>query len=177
MRSWLVVLIALLLSAGCSKNIRPSTELPNIVMEDLYGRWYIQANVPYFAEKGKVGSYVEYHPRDDGRIHDWYFFRREALSAPLEKWTGVAENLDTVSNAQWRAQFIWPLWSRFDIAYANAQKDQLVVTSADRKLCWIYTRSQQLSDSDRERLLERATALNCPTEKMIKIPQLSSPPD
>ena len=44
------------------------------------GRWYIIANVPYFFERDKVGSYVEYRARDDGRVDDYYFARDDSLN-------------------------------------------------------------------------------------------------
>lgn len=36
------------------------------------GRWYVMANIPYFAESGNLAPYVEYSLRDDGLIDDHY---------------------------------------------------------------------------------------------------------
>ena len=41
---------------------------PAVDLQRFMGRWYVIANIPYFAESGYVGSYVEYEvaPTDTG---------------------------------------------------------------------------------------------------------------
>lgn len=165
---------ALLVLAGCAgAPARPDQSLPKLGVEDILGRWYIHANVPYFAERGKVGSYVEYVARPDGRFDDLYFFRRDTLDAELEQWTGVAEILDPNSNARWRAQFIWPLWTEFRMVHLSEDRQWLVVTDRQAELCWIYGRSSTISDARYAELVEVARAERCPVDQFVRIPQLA----
>ncbi|MCU0756756.1 MAG: lipocalin family protein [Xanthomonadales bacterium] len=164
--------VALLVLAGCAGSpVRPDSSLPKLGVEDILGRWYIHANVPYFAERGKVGSYVEYIARPDGRFDDLYFFRRESLDAELEQWTGVAEILDPNSNARWRAQFIWPLWTEFRMVHLSADRQWLVVTDRQAELCWIYGRLPVISEERYAELVEVARAERCPVANFVRIPQ------
>lgn len=169
-----VLAAALLLLAGCAgQPARPDASLPKLGVEDILGRWYIHANVPYFAERGKVGSYVEYAARPDGRFDDLYFFRRDTLEATLEHWTGVAEILDPNSNARWRAQFIWPLWTEFRMVHLSADRQWLVVTDRQAELCWIYGRASAITDQRYMELAEVARAEGCPVDQLVRIPQLA----
>ena len=42
------------------------------------GRWYIIANIPYFAERDMVASRAEWVLRPDGKIDDSYYARKKA---------------------------------------------------------------------------------------------------
>lgn len=176
MRLVLAALAAALLLAGCAgQPARPDASLPKLGVEDILGRWYIHANVPYFAERGKVGSYVEYVARPDGRFDDLYFFRRGTLEAKLEQWTGVAEILDPNSNARWRAQFIWPLWTEFRMVHLSEDRQWLVVTDRRAELCWIYGRNPSISEERYQALAEIARAERCPVDQFVRIPQRTDP--
>src|ERR1700760_3885170 len=75
-----VVALALLVLSGCSgepPNPNPRASVPlTTVPVDLpryMGRWYIIANIPYFAERDFVGSYAQWVLRPDGKIDDSYY--------------------------------------------------------------------------------------------------------
>lgn len=168
-----VLALALLALAGCAGTpARPDSSLPRLGVEDILGRWYIHANVPYFAERGKVGSYVEYRARPDGRFDDLYFFRRDTLDATLEHWDGVAEILDPNSNARWRAQFIWPLWTEFRMVHLSEDRQWLLVTDRKAELCWIYGRASAISEERYADMVKIAETERCPIEAFVRIPQL-----
>ena len=71
-------------AAGCSgspPNPNPRAAAPlSTVPVDLpryMGRWYVIANIPYFAERRFVGSRAEWRLRDDG-----------SLAASNQRWLG-----------------------------------------------------------------------------------------
>jgi apolipoprotein D and lipocalin family protein len=174
-RAWgLSLLISAALLGACAS--APSSPLPApepaLNVERFLGRWYVIANVPYFFERGKVGTYVEYHPRDDGRIHDLYFYREKDLSAPLESNEGIAEVVDTQTNAAWRAQFLWPLWFGFNILYVDDDYQTALVGHPDRELGWIYARTPQIDAARLEAMFKRLEAAGYQREQFELIPQL-----
>ena len=59
----LVSLLGLGLLAACSSESPPLTLAPDVDLSRYAGRWYVITNIPYFAERGNVGAYVEYARR------------------------------------------------------------------------------------------------------------------
>ncbi|MEQ1438405.1 lipocalin family protein [Fontimonas sp. SYSU GA230001] len=169
----LVVVVGILLLSACASV--PKTPLPvpdpAVERERFLGRWYIVANVPYFFERGKVGSYVEYRPRADSRIDDFYFARDGSLDAPLEQSRGVAEIVDTASNAHWRAQFFWPFWASFHILYVDADYRHALIGDPSRDYGWIYARSPQIDPATLDALFARLEAAGYRREQFALIPQ------
>lgn len=174
-RTWLLPLLlstaVLGACAGAPAQPLPVPE-PPVQVERFLGRWYVIANIPYFFERGKVGTYVEYRPREDGRIQDLYFYRDEELSAPLESNEGVAEVVDKKTGAAWRAQFLWPLWFGFNILYVDADYQTALVGHPDRGLGWIYARTPQIDAERLEAMFKRLEAAGYKREEFVMIPQL-----
>lgn len=169
-------MLGLLLGACASA---PRTPLPTpaepVDVQRFLGRWYIIANIPYIGERGDVGSYVEYHARDDGRIDDRYFYRDGSFDEPLEKRSGVARIVDTATNAHWEAQFIWPLWFSFHVLYVDEDYRYTVIGHPDRDLGWIYARAPQIDPQALDALFDRLIAAGYRREQFVLIPQL--PPE
>ena len=51
--------LAITALAGCTTNSPPLTLEPDVDLGRYAGRWYVIANIPYFAEKGNVASYFD----------------------------------------------------------------------------------------------------------------------
>lgn len=173
-RTWLLPLLfaSALLGACAGSPVQPlPAPEPPLQIDRLLGRWYVIANVPYFFERGKVGAYVEYLPKDDGRIRDLYYYREETLSAPLENSEGVAELVDAKSGTL-RAQFIWPLWSGFNVLYVDADYQTALLGHPDRDLGWIYARKPQIDAATLDALFERLVAAGYRRDQFVMIPQL-----
>lgn len=175
MRGWAGLIGALVL-LGCAGSARLTAppDATALDVERFLGRWYIIAHVPYWAERGKVGSYVEYRARPDGRYDDLYYFRRDALEAPVERWEGVAWILDPPTARRWKARFLWPLSTEFWVLEVDPEYRTALIGTPDRRLAWIYARSPEL---DPERLAgakRRLGELGYPVDAMVPIPQRPS---
>ena len=54
--AWLLAgCLNFLLLTGCSPEAQPLMLAPQVDLDRYAGRWYIIANIPYFAERGNVG--------------------------------------------------------------------------------------------------------------------------
>ena len=167
----LVLALTLAGCAGDSARIKYAREaLPEIARKDLLGRWYILANVPYFAEAGKVATRVEYVERSDGRLDDLYYFRR-TLDGPEKRWEGIAWALDE-SGARFKARFIWPFSTEFWIIALQADQQIALIATPDAKLAWIYARSPSIENASYEAALSRLRAFGVDTDQLVRIPQL-----
>jgi apolipoprotein D and lipocalin family protein len=140
-------------------------------LERYMGKWYVIANIPYSAEKGKVGSYVEYLPRTDGRMDDLYFFRKKDFDAPIQQWSGVAWVIDSSTNARWKAQFIWPF--RFDYLILETAPDYswAMVGHPSRDLAWIFQREASMDPALYQQLLAKFNVLGYEANRIQKVPQ------
>ena len=73
------LLIACAACSGPPPNPNPRAAVPlqtvPVDLQRYMGRWYVIANIPYFGERGNVGSYAEWALRPDGRIDDAYVYR------------------------------------------------------------------------------------------------------
>jgi apolipoprotein D and lipocalin family protein len=146
-----------------------SRPLPELTREQLLGNWYILANVPYFAERGKVATRVEYVQRSDGRLDDLYYFRRE-LGAAEKRWEGVAWPLDA-SGARWKARFIWPFSSEFWVIDLSADGQIALIATPDAKLAWIYSRRPSIEPARYQVALDTLRQFGVDPDALVPIPQ------
>ncbi|HEY1077283.1 MAG TPA: lipocalin family protein [Fontimonas sp.] len=173
-QAWLLpLLLSIAALGGCASSPTQPLPVPDppLQVERFMGRWYLIANIPYVFERGKVGTYVEYLPKDDGRIRDLFFYREKELSAPLESNEGVAEVVDAKAGAL-RAQFIWPLWFGFNVMYVDGDYQTALVGHPDRDLGWIYARTPQIDAERLESMFKRLEAAGYQRAQFVMIPQL-----
>lgn len=167
----LFLLSAMTLLVACSstplRNTLGAAPAPHVDRERFLGTWHILANIPYFAERGKVATRVEYVKRDDGRVDDLFYFRR-SLDGPEQRWSGVAWALDA-SGARWKARFIWPFSSEFWVI--DIDDEVALIATPDAKLAWIYARTPQISAERYQAALTRLAAFGVDTTQMLQIPQ------
>lgn len=174
---WLVCAMVAVLCIACAPsttkrgNLAPLPVQAKVDLEKFMGRWYVIANIPYRAEAGKVGTYVEYRPRADGRMDDLYFFRKKDFERPLKQWSGVAWVVDRESNARWLAQFIWPF--RFDYLILETAPDYrwALVGHPSRDLVWIFAREASMDEALYQQLRGKLTALGYDVSRVLRVPQ------
>ena len=76
----------------------PLTSTADVDLERYMGRWWVIANVPYFAEKGKVATADIYALREDGRIANVFAYRK-AFDKPEKETNAVARVLPGTTRA------------------------------------------------------------------------------
>jgi apolipoprotein D and lipocalin family protein len=173
----LICTLALTLCIACAGSTTKRQKLPplqvqaSVDLAKFMGRWYVIANIPYRAEAGKVGSYVEYRPRPDGRMDDLYFFRKKNFDNALTQWSGVAWVIDRQSNARWQAQFIWPF--KFDYLILEAASDYswALVGHPSRDLAWVFAREAMMDEALYQQLRGKLSAMGYDETRVLRVPQ------
>ena len=174
------LLICTLLSVLCiacaptttkRENLAPLQVQAKVDLEKFMGRWYVIANIPYRAEAGKVGGYVEYRARSDGRMDDLYFFRKKDFEHPIKQWSGVAWVVDKNSNARWLAQFIWPF--KFDYLILETAPDYswALVGHPSRDLAWVFARKATMDEALYQQLRGKLAAVGYDVKRVLRVPQ------
>ncbi|WP_029921737.1 lipocalin family protein [Nevskia soli] len=146
--------------------LAPAVDLPRFM-----GRWYVIANIPYFAEAGYVGSYVEYAQRPDGDIDDLYFGRKGSFENPLEKKELKDSVVAGSNNAEWRASPVWPVSFSYLILYVDPAYQYALVGYPERKWGWVFARSPEIDDATYHRLLAEFDRQGYDTSRFLRVPQ------
>lgn len=173
LRRALLALLSLF-SASCASK-PPLQTVPQVDLPRFMGDWYVIAHIPYFLEKGKVGTLDRYALRPDGRIQNSYLFRRDTLDAPLEEWRGVAWVKDTTTNAEWRVRFVWPFAAKYFIVDLDPDYQWAVIAHPSRKLAWILARDTVMDDATYAGLLKNLEKQGYDPARLAKVPQRPAP--
>src|SRR5581483_3647863 len=102
------ILLALAVSAVSVRAADATKPLKTVRHVDLaryMGDWRVIANVPYFAERGCIDSIEGYRARPDGKIDNYFTFRKGDFSQPQKRIHAVAQVYDHQTNAEWRVLF------------------------------------------------------------------------
>jgi apolipoprotein D and lipocalin family protein len=163
--------MALLLLASCTTSAQPPLTLASNVDLDRYaGRWYIIANIPYFAERGKVGSYFDVS-FPDGKVLDVYSARDKSFDAPLKSFTMNGYVVPGTGNARWRESPFWPVYLSYLILWVDPDYHHALVGYPGRGYGWILSRSPQMDGSTYQALLAHFSEQGYDSSLFRRVPQ------
>lgn len=170
-RTTVLLLISALILTGCASRGAPQATYDSVDVDRFLGRWYVISNIPYFAERGKVGSYVEYRRRDDGRFDDLFFSRKKDFDAPIKQQSGVAWIPDPAHPGRWKVRFIWPFTADFLLLYADKDYQVALIGHPSRDLAWVYSREPEMDSSTYDELLVVLAGFGYDTDRLMRVPQ------
>jgi apolipoprotein D and lipocalin family protein len=185
MRRTLVIALAVAgiaaVAASCSNgpsNPNPRADVPlRSVPVDLpryMGRWYVIANIPYFAERDFVASRAEWTLREDGKIEDVFYGRKHGFDRPETRH----QFLDTVKpgsgGGEWSVQLFWPIRVTQMTLWVDPDYRYTILGYPNRKLGWIFSRDATMSDDTYRSLLARLDAMGYDTTRFRRVPQMPS---
>lgn len=180
MRRLALLLPLLMLLAACASTggtaMPPLTSTATVDLERYMGRWWVIANVPYFAERGKVATADIYALREDGRIANTYAYRK-AFDKPEKTMDGVATVVPGTNNAQWRIAFFGGL-VKADLLVMEVAPDYswALIGHPKRKLAWIFAREQTMDEALYQQLRAKFAAWGYDPETISRVPQLPNQP-
>jgi apolipoprotein D and lipocalin family protein len=166
------------LAAACSNgppNPNPRAEVPlQSVPVDLpryMGRWYVIANIPYFAERDFVGTNVKWTLREDGKIDDEFFGRKNGFDKPVTHH----QFLDTVKpgsgGGEWSVQPFWPIHVTQMTLWVDPDYRYTILGYPNKKLGWIFSREATMSEDTYKSMLARLDAMGYDTTRFRRVPQ------
>ena len=153
----------------------PVSLAPQVDIERYMGKWFVIANIPYFAEAGAVGSYDAYTMLPDGRIDTVFGYHDKDFTGPEQFATSVASVVPETNNAQWRVQFFWPISFSYLILYVDPAYQTAAIGYPDRSLGWVFSRSPTMDQATYQGLLERFKTQGYDIGQFRRVPQ--SPDD
>jgi apolipoprotein D and lipocalin family protein len=164
--------MALCMLAGCAANHQmPLTLAKQVNLERYSGRWYIIASIPYFAERGNVGSFFDIS-FPDGHVRDVYHGRDKTLDAPPTSLTMNGYVVPNTGNARWRESPFWPIYLSYLILWVDPNYNYALVGYPGRGYGWILSRSPQIDASAYQSLLGRFGEEGYDTSHFRRVPQI-----
>jgi apolipoprotein D and lipocalin family protein len=182
LRSAFAIAAAVIVSACASTNThpmkKPSTPLHTVRYVDLprfMGDWRVIANIPYFAEKGCVDSIESYALRPDGKIENWFTYRKKSFDAPQKTIKAQAVVVNKETNAEWRVKFFGLIAANYLVIDLDPNYQWTVIGHPSRNYGWIMAREKTLPPATYEMLLDRLAAQGYDPARFAKVPQSPGP--
>jgi apolipoprotein D and lipocalin family protein len=140
-------IVAVCVSVSASAKSPPLVSRASVELPRYMGRWWVIANIPYFAENGKLASADIYALRPDGKI-DNVFVYRKGFEQPEKQMHAVATVVPGTRNTQWKVAFFGGLL-RADYLVLEVAPDYswALIGQPSRKLAWVFSREQRMDDA------------------------------
>jgi apolipoprotein D and lipocalin family protein len=169
----LIAIPALLL--GCATKGAPLRTVAHVDLPRYMGHWRVIAEIPYFAEKGGVGSVESYALLSDGTIYNWFVTHKGSFSAPESKVTAHAYVVNKQTNAEWRVKFLGGLITApYLIIDLDPNYQWTVVGHPSRNYGWIMARQKTMPDATYHGILTRLSGQGYDISRFKKVPQMPS---
>ncbi len=167
---WLLVGVVLYAFGGDETAMQLNTTA-KVDLKRYMGAWHVIANIPYFAEKGKVATRDVYTLDANGNVDTTYFYRK-SFDEP-EKTIGslglVQPNSD---NAFWRVRFLGLFRADYLILEVAPDYSWALVGQRSRKLGWVLARDSMMDDTTYASLIEKFRGFGYDTTKFLRVPQI-----
>ncbi len=169
MKTLMMVLILLVgLSSQLMAQATEVQAVPSVDLSKFLGKWYEIAVIPYFWEKGCVGTNANYSLRPDGRVDVLNICNKKTLSGKVRTGHGVAWVADTKSNAKLEVSFFWPTHAPYWVIDLGKNYEYAVTANPNRKYLWILSRTPHMSDDLYNGIVARAAAQGFDVTKLVK---------
>jgi apolipoprotein D and lipocalin family protein len=143
----------------------------HVDLDRFMGDWYVIASIPTFLEKDAYNAVESYRLDPDGTIATTFTFHRNSFDGPLRTMRPRGFVRDTVTNARWGMQFLWPFKAEYLIAYLDDSYRETIIARSARDYVWIMARAPTLDDADYQRLVGRVGRLGYDTSRLERVPQ------
>lgn len=147
-------------------------ELAEVDLPRFMGRWWVIANIPYFAERGKLASSDNYSLGEDGRIDVVYAYRKsfgETGERTLNAW---ARPLPETGNAHWRQRFFGIFSADVQVLEIDPDYRWALIGNPKRSLAWVFAREPVMDDIEYADVVERLRRFGYEPADLERIPQV-----
>lgn len=160
----LSVLLCLLL--GCSKPTVDNSVVTNFDLNRYLGNWYEIARFDHKFERGMQQTKANYVLREDGKVD---VLNTGMKDGEYSEAKGVGKLTDTP--ALLRVSFWGPFYSDYRVMLLDDDYQYALVGSDSDKYLWILSRTPQISNEIKNRILTEAQRRGYDTNKLIWVTQ------
>ena len=149
---------------------KPLTTVP-VDLPRYMGRWYVIANIPYFAERDFVGSRAEWSLRSDGRIDDAFVGHKGGFDQPEKRYAFVDSVKAGSGGGEWSVRLFWPIYVTQLTLYVDPDYHYTILGYPGRNLGWIFSREPTIDNATYQALLGRLNDMGYDTSRFRRVPQ------
>lgn len=168
---WFCVSVALY---ACSdESARDMPELTTSAKVDLQrymGAWYVIANIPYFAERGKVATRDVYRLDADGNVATSYVYRK-SFDGPEKTAGSLGVVQGDSGNAYWIVHLLWVIHADYLILDVAPDYSWALVGQPSRKLGWVLARDPAMDDTLYATLLGKLRSFGYDSARFLRVAQ------
>ena len=173
----LIMSAALALIGACAStppNPNPLASAPfpavDVNLARYMGRWYNIANIPYFGERGYVGSFSEWSLRPDGQIDDAYIGRKGGFAEPQTRKDFVDTIVPNTGNAEWKVHLFGPITVTQLTVYVDPEYRYTLLGYPGKSLGWVFSRTPDMDDATYAALLEKMKSMGYDISQFKRVP-------
>jgi len=170
---WFCLSVALYAcSDEAGRELPPLRSSAQVDLARYMGTWYVIANIPYFAERGKVATRDVYRLDADGNVDTTYVYRK-SFDGP-EKTTGSLGQVQAGSaNAYWRVRFLGLLHADYLVLEVAPDYSWALIGQPSRKLGWLLAREPALDETLYTLLLDKFRGYGYDSTRFARVPQFA----
>lgn len=166
MKKMITFSMLLSLLVGCSKPSVDNSVVNNFDIDRFLGNWYEIARFDHRFERGMEQTKANYTLRKDGKVD----VRNTGIkNGKLSEAKGVAKLTDTP--ARLRVSFWRPFYSDYRIMLLDEDYQYALIGSGNDSYLWILSRTPQISDNVKSKILTEAKKRGYDTDKLIWVRQ------
>ncbi len=157
-------------AAPDARGLPPLKSGAHVDLARYMGTWHVIANVPYFAENGKVATRDEYRLDADGNVETTYVYRK-GFDQPEKTLASLGIVQPGSNNAYWIVRFLWLIRADYLVLEIAPDYSWVLVGQPSRKLGWILARDAAMDDALYASLLEKFRGYGYAPERFRRVPQ------
>lgn len=175
----LPVVAAILAMLSASIAAAETAPLPvptqSVNLQRYAGDWYVQGyiplRIPLFSDAAARNYTEHYELLTPDTIRMTSEFDDGAITnGERRRFSFKGNVIDTPLNATWKIWFLWPVGAKYSIIYLDESYTTTIVASANRRLAWIMSREQQISDIKYMELISFLRNVGFDSKKFRRVP-------
>ena len=172
MKTILLSLALFSLYTTMGQNVDNST-ITSFNLNRYLGKWYEIARYDHSFERDLVGCTAEYSLRDDGKIKVLNSGHLKTLNGDYKESVGKAKARKNGAPGQLQVSFFGPFYGDYDILELAPDYSYSVVGSSNPKYLWILSRTPQMNNATKDKILRNLRQRGYDTSKLIWVEQSS----
>ena len=163
---YLAIMISLSLFS-CSNHM-PLSTVDFVDLDKYAGKWYEIASFPQSFQKNCYNTTAEYTLSEKGYVIVENRCNKNSVDGKESYIKGKAFVDQGTGNAKLKVQFFWPFRGKYWIIDLADDYSYAVVGHPNRIYLWILSRNPDMEDALYNRIVERISAKNFDTSKIVK---------
>ena len=165
MRKIKLILLSALILVGCSTKHPHLETAPKVDLDRYLGKWYEIARFEHFFEEGCKSVTAKYSLRDDGKIA--VVNRCIMIEDGKEKKAKAVAYSTNESNTKLKVSFFRPFYGDYWILDLADDYSYALVGTPNREYLWILSRSKEMDQKTKERLIQKSQSLGFNTSDIV----------